>query len=270
LTRRERKGNRVGTIVFAAIVAVVFIMIFALPQFYISNINITGMRVITKEQIIALGNVKTGNHIFLGVNGNIKDFFQLRHRALEKVLLANLPYLKNIQIKSIFPSVLQLELEERVEVAYIAISDGCVVIDSEGIVLEVLGKSDLRGIPIIEGISANQVQLGKKASVDLPGAMTQAVVLLNDVINADKDSRVDVKLLSCIKTIRPIQEGLLYITIQLPVTGEDFIVKIKNSSDNVENLVWLRFALSQRKLDGKGKGILDLTSTQRVFIPENQ
>lgn len=269
LTRQERKANRVGTMVFFAILSVSLIMILALPQFYVSTIKITGLRVITEEQVVSLGNLKAGSHLFQGVSGSLKDLFQLRHKNAEQLLQENLPYLKNVEIKSVFPSVLSVTLEERVEVAYIAISDGCVIIDSEGIALEVLPNTDSRGIPVIEGVMANQVQLGKKTTVDLPDALTEAIVLLNDIINADKDSRVDVKLLPTIKTIRPMQDKILFLTILLPGTGEEFIVKVKNSSVNIDNMIWLRFALQQGRLEGKGKGILDLSTTQKVFQPEN-
>jgi cell division septal protein FtsQ len=268
LTRRERKANRTGTMVFWAMIASAVLMVLVLPQFYIGSIEISGLRVNTEEQVKTIGNLKTGMHLFKGVNGSLKDLFQLRHKSSEDLLCQNLPYIKSVKIRSVFPSVLKIDVEERVEVAYIAISDGCVIIDSEGVALEMLNSADSRGIPVIEGIMANQVGVGRKISVDLPEYLTEAIVLLNDVINADKDTRVDVKLLPGIKTIRPIQDKTLFLTLLLPNTGEEFIIKIKNSDNNLEDMVWLRFALQQRKLEGKGKGVLDLSSPQKVFIPE--
>jgi len=131
-----------------------------------------------------------------------------------------------------------------------------------------LRDSGSLGIPVIEGISVSSVQSGRKAVVDVPQALTNAILLLNDIINADKDTGVKVKLLPRIKTIRPIQGDILFITIQLPDTDEEFIVKVRNSKENGDKKKWLRYALEQRKLEGKGKGILDLTSTQKIFIPD--
>ncbi len=256
--------------VFFGIAALVLLLIFVLPQFYVSTIKITGQRIVTQEQILTIGKLKEGSHLFQGVSGAWKDLFQLRHKNAEELLTANLPYIKRIEIKSVFPSILSVVLEERVEVAYIAISDGCVIIDSEGVALEVLSNTDSRGIPVIEGITANKVQLGQKTAVDLQSSLSEAIVLLNDIINADKDTRVNVKLLPTIKTIRPMQDEILFLTIHLPKTGEELIVKVKNSSVNIDNMIWLRFALEQGKLEGKGKGILDLSSSQKVFQPEGQ
>ena len=269
LTRQEKKANRTGTMVFLGILVVSLVLIFALPQFYVSTIQINGKRIVTEEQVLSIGGLKEGSHLFQGVSGALKDLFQLRHRNAEKALMENLPYIKNIEIKSIFPSILSVTLEERVEVAYIAISDGCVIIDSEGVALEVLGSAGERGIPVIQGITANKVQLGQKTAVDLQSSLSDAIVLLNDIINADRDTRTDVKLLPAIKTIRPMQEGILFLTVQLPKTGEELIVKVKNSSINADNMLWLRFALEQGKLEGKGKGILDLSTSQKVFQPES-
>ena len=269
LTRRERKANRVGTTVFFSILSLSILLVLALPQFYVSSLKITGQRVITSEQVVSIGDLKTGSHLFQGVSGSLKDLFQLRHKKTEQLLAANLPYLKSVVVQSVFPSVLSITLEERVEVAYIAISDGCVIIDSEGVALEVLPNTDSRGIPVIEGVMANQVQLGKKTAVDQPDALNEAIVLLNDIINADKDNRTEVRLLPAIRTIRPMQDKILFLTILLPGTGEELLVKVKNSSANIDNMIWLRFALQQGKLGGKGKGILDLSTTQKVFQPGN-
>jgi cell division septal protein FtsQ len=239
-----------------------------LPQFYISSIKITGQRVITQEEVVAAAGIETGSHLLAGVSGTLKDIFQLEHAKTEQLLLEKLPYLKSVEVKSVFPSVLSITLEERVEVAYIAISDGCVIIDSEGVALEVLAGAGTLGIPVIEGIVADRVQLGEQTAVDLPDSLTEAIVLLNDIINADKDTRIDMKLLATIKTIRPMQDDILFLTIQLPDTGENLIVKVKNSSVNIDNMIWLRFALEQGKLSGQGRGILDLSSSQKVFLPE--
>ncbi|MHB1484656.1 MAG: cell division protein FtsQ/DivIB [Saccharofermentanales bacterium] len=257
-----------GTLLIISILLISALMVFALPQFRISSVEMTGLRVIKEKQVSDMLEITAGDHIFLDVNGSLKDLFQMRHTKSEQMLLKNLPYIKKVEIRSVFPSKLSIAVTERIEVAYIAISDGCVIIDAEGVVLEVLRESGPPGIPVIEGVSVSSVQSGQKAAVDVPDSLTNAIVLLNDIINADKDTSAKVKLLPRIKTIRPIQDDILFVTILLPVTDEEFIVKVRNSKENAEKMKWLRFAMEQRKLEGKGKGILDLTMTQKIFIPE--
>lgn len=269
MTKQERRANRTGTIVFFTIVAASLLLVLSLPQFYVSSIKITGQRVVTEEQVLSTAGLSTGPHLFQGVNGSLKDLFQLRHKKAEEMLLENLPYIKAVKIRSVFPSVLSVVLEERVEVAYIAISDGCVIIDSEGVALEVLASRGSDGIPVIEGVAALEMRLGSVIAVDLPDALSDAIVLLNDIINADRDTRSDTRLLPAVLSIRPLQDDILYMTIQLPGTGEELIVKVKNSDANAENMIWLRFAMEQGQLEGKGKGVLDMTSSQKVFRPES-
>lgn len=268
LSKREIKANKRGTIVFTFFIVLIFLLIFLLPQFYVSKIEITGSRVITNEQVVKYANLKEGSHLFNGINGSLGNLFQMRHSKSENMLLENLPYLKSVTIKSVFPSRILVDLNERIEVAYVAINDGCVIIDASGVALEVLSDLKYDGIPVIEGILATQFTCGQKVTVDMPQSLNYAIVFLNDVINADKDTRIDIKLLPRIKIIRPIQNNMLFLTVQLPDNNEELIVKLKNSTKNIDDMIWLRFALNQGKLQGLGKGYLDLTSFQKVFVPE--
>lgn len=270
VTNRSKKADRTSALVVTAIIASFVAVSLMLPQFYISKIDISGLRVIDREKLISTGELKTGKHLLYGINGSFKSIFSLRHTKSEQMLLKTLPYLKTIVIKSDFPSVLSVVLEERVEVAYISIEDGCVIIDANGIALEVIERDKDFNIPIIEGIQAYQVMLGQKVGVDLTDYLNQSIILLNDIINADKDDRVGVKLLSCTSSIRPVQDKIFFLTLNIPQNKEELIVKIKTDSRTLDNMKWLRYALQQGNLSGKGKGVLDLTSTQKIFIPEKQ
>jgi cell division septal protein FtsQ len=270
VTNRSKKADRTGALVVTAIIASFVAISLMLPQFYISRININGLRVIDREKLIATGELKTGKHLLYGINGSFKNVFSLRHTQSEQKLLKSLPYLKSVVIKSVFPSVLSVVLEERVEVAYISIEDGCVIIDANGIALEVIERDNDLDIPVIEGIQAFKVMLGQKVAVDLADYLDQSIVLLNDIINADKDARLEVKLLSCTTSIRPVQDKIFFLTLNMPQNKEELIVKVKTDTGTPGKMTWLRYALQQGSLSGYGKGVLDLTSTQRIFIPEKK
>jgi hypothetical protein len=173
-----------------------------------------------------------------------------------------------VEIRSEFPFVLSVALEERVEVAYISIKDGYVIIDAEGIALEVLPKADDIGIPVVEGITISNVHLGSIARVDKPDYLNQTIVLLNAVINAQRDTRTDVDILPYIASIRPVGDNLIFLTLMFPGDVPPLSVKAKVSDDLVEDMLWLRFAISQGKLEGLGNGVVDLTTEQRVFVPD--
>lgn len=267
--RRGRRTNRISTYVILCVVAVGALILFALPQFYISDILISGQRIVTTAEILDTAGLQKGRHLLSGVRGSISEMFSLRHTDEEQRLMENLPYIKSVEIRSIFPYVLSVALEERVEVAYISIKDGYVIIDADGIALEVLPKDAAIGIPIIDGITVSNIILGSKAQVDKPDYLNQTVILLNAIINAQKDSRTDYKILPSIITIRPVGNDLIFLTLKLPESGDALSVKTKLSSDLQEDMLWLRFAMQQGKLEGLGSGVLDLTTEQRVFIPDN-
>lgn len=267
--RRGRRTNRISSYVIFCVAAVGALILFALPQFYISDIRITGQRIVTTAEILDTAGLQKGRHLLSGVKGSISEMFSLRHTEEERLLMEKLPYIKSVVIRSVFPYVLSVALEERVEVAYISIKDGYVIIDADGIALEVLPKDEAIGIPIVDGITVSDIVLGSKAQVDKPDYLNQTVILLNAIINAQKDSRTDFEILPSIVTIRPVGNDLIFLTLKLPESGDALSVKTKLSSDLQEDMLWLRFALQQGKLEGLGSGVLDLTTEQRVFIPDN-
>ncbi|MHB1453288.1 MAG: cell division protein FtsQ/DivIB [Saccharofermentanales bacterium] len=267
--RRGRRANKISSYVILCVAAVAALILFALPQFYIGEIRISGQRIVTTAEIVEKGGLREGSHLLSGVKGSISEMFSLRHTEAEQLLMEQLPYIKSVEIRSVFPSVLSVALEERVEVAYISIKDGYVIIDADGIALEVLPKDDAIGIPIVEGITVSDIILGAKAQVDKPDYLNQTVILLNAIINAQKDSRTDFEILPSILTIRPVGDNLIFLTLSLPESGDTLSVKTKLTSDLQEDMLWLRFAMQQSRLEGLGSGVLDLTTEQRVFIPDN-
>jgi len=54
----------------------------------------------------------------------------------------------------------------------------------------------------------------------------------------------------------------------LPDTGEELTVLARVSTNISEDMIWLRFAILQGALNGRGKGVLDMTGENRVFIPD--
>lgn len=266
--RFKRKHSYKGTLVVFLVMMVGLALIYFLPQFYIKNINVTGLRVLTNEKIILAGELKTGVHIFSGVKGNISDIFSLRHPEIEKNLTNNLSFIKRVSVRSVFPSILDVAIEERIEVAYISIEDGFLIIDADTVALEVFPKDSKLKIPIIEGVVIYDYQLGQIVKVDKATYLNKAAYLLNAIFETDMDTRVKIKLLESIESIRPVGEDIFFLKIRLP-NDKTLNVKAANSYSFQEDALWIRFALEQGKLNDLGKGYLDLTTSQKVFIPED-
>ncbi len=266
--RAGRRSGRTGTRIVLLLLAAGALMLFALPQFYIAEIRISGERILSEEEIVSRAGLETGRHLLAGISGSPGELFELRHTREEKILKESFPYIKTVEIRSVFPSILSVTIEERVEVAYISIKDGYLIIDADGIALEVLPKGGETGIPVVEGLTAGDIVLGARVLVDKPDYLSQTVILLNAIINAQKDTRTDYRILPDVISIRPVGSDLLFLTLK---TGEDsgtITVKARISADLEDDMVWLRFAMQQGKLKGLGSGVLDMTTQQKVFVPD--
>ncbi len=263
--RKPRKG----TLVIVLLLVSFALLVYLLPQFYIGQIRVSGQRVVTKDEIIKSAGLRTGEHILFGVGGSLADIFSLRHPEVEKTIADSFPYVKSVVVRSELPSVLSVALEERIEVAYISIQDGYLLIDAEGVALEVLPKSELPEVPVIEGIIVRSVDLGSQAGVDKQDYLNQTAVLLNSIFRADMDARAGSKLLGAIRSIRPVGEDVAYLKLAVQDKDDLLNVKVRASDDIDDDMLWLRFALDQQKLSLLGDGVLDMSTTQRVFVPED-
>lgn len=238
-----------------------------LPVFRLQTYEITPTRAMTTAAIAAAVPQRPGDHLFEGLGPELNRWLGLRYGRTEDKLARDFPYIRSVRAYLDFPSRMRIEIEERVEVAYVSIPDGCVLLDKEGYALLILPVPP-PGIPVIEGVSVRSLNLGQPLTVQVPDSMNSAVSLLGAIIDADKDTRTPQKLLSQVRQIRPLSNGRLFLTLVLPATGDELTVTAETSMDQLDDMLWLRFAMDQGALDNRGKGVLDLTGTRRIFIPD--
>lgn len=247
----------------AALVAGVIV----LPPFHVQEIRINPTRAMTPEAIRAALPIQDNQHLLVGLGPDVLRLLSLRYGKAEDALSRAFPYIRELEVRLDFPGAVTVQIEERVEVAYVSIPDGCVMLDKESYALRILPTAPAE-IPVIEGVQVTSLILGEILTVDAPEAMNSAVSTLSAIIDADKDTRTPQKLLTQILKIRPLSDGRLFLTLALPATGDELTVACENSSDLLDDMLWLRFAMDQGALDHRGKGVLDLTGTRKVFIPD--
>jgi cell division septal protein FtsQ len=263
--RRHRSWRRpLGSL--AALLTVSLLIAF-LPAFRLSRYEISPTRAIATDAIAAAVPQKPGQHLFSGLGPDLPHWLGLRYGRTEMLLKEKFPYIRTVRASLDFPSQMKIEIEERVEVAYVAIPDGCVLLDREGYALTILDQPPA-GIPVIEGVTAASLALGQPLTVHSPETMNRAVSLLSAIIDADKDTRTSQKLLSQVRQIRPLANGRLFLTLVLPATGDELTVAVDRGDSLPDDMLWLRFAMDQGALDNRGKGVLDLSGTRRTFIPD--
>jgi hypothetical protein len=267
MSRPRKKGGRPGLFLTIAILAAMLLMVWLLPAFRLQKIETSELRSLVAADVQTTSGLEIGQHLFQGLGGSLNQIIQLRYPGVESKLTAAYPVIKNVTARLHFPGQISIEITERMEVAYVAILDGCVMVDKEGVALRILTAVP-DSIPVIEGVSATSLLLGQPLGVDVPSAMNSAISLMGAIIEADKDNRPEIALLPQIRKIRPIGGQNLYLTVVLPKTGEELSVKAETSSDQTEDMLWLRFALAQGVFNGRGKGVLDLTGSRKTFIPD--
>jgi hypothetical protein len=256
-----------GRLTLLGAVIVASALIWLLPAFHAEQIEISGLQTLTQEDVLMASGLDEGQHLFQGVGGSFGQLLQLRYAAAENQLYNAFPVIRSVEARLRFPGQISLTIVERVQVAYVAIPDGCAMIDKDGVAIKIMPAAP-DGIPVIEGVTVTSLKLGDPLGVDVPAAMNSAISLMGAIIDADKDNRTTTLLLPLISKIRPLSGRRLYVTVVLPKTGEELYVEAESSSDMGEDMLWLRFALDQDAFNNLGKGVLDLTGGRRTFTPD--
>jgi hypothetical protein len=265
----RHKGRLAAGLVTLALLALIAGLVFMLPQFRAGSISVTDTRAMTTGQILEASGLSEGQHLFKGIGGGIPQWFGLRYGPAEERLRAQFPSIRTVTARLDFPGAIDIVIDERIEVSYLKIPDGCVLVDKEGYALRILPEPP-PDIPVIEGISVVQLSVGKSLTVDLPDSMNHALSVMGAIIDADKDTRSTLRILPMVRKIRPVSGRDVYLTLVLPYAGEELTVLSRVSATTGEDMTWLRFAILQGALDGRGKGVLDMTGKNRVFIPDRK
>jgi len=256
-----------GILATIMLLAVLLLLVWLLPVFHLSEIETHGLRTLDETEIKAVSGLTPDQHLLRGLGGSLTHILQLRYAFAENNLKAAYPSIRTAVVQMDFPRKIIIDIEERVEVAYLLVPDGCAVIDKSGYLIDILPTPPL-GIPVINGLKVTSMTLGQAISVDVPTVLNSAISLMGAIIDADKDDRTDLKLLPTISTILPVGGRNLYMVLILPGSRDELHVAVEIGPDLREDMLWLRFAVAQGVLDNRGKGILDLTGTRRTFIPD--
>lgn len=267
---KTRKGKWIPKLLITVFVlAVCGTAVWFFPPFRVQELQINkeNLRYLTVESIADACPIKKNQSVFLGLGGSLPLLWQGRYGKVEEKIESQFPTIRSAEVQYLWPGRVTVTIEERIEVAWISFTDGCVMIDKEGVALRAQSDPPV-GLPVIEGIVVRTMIQGQPLIVDDAEPLNRAIGLLGAIIEAERDPRPRVRLLPQIATIRPIGGRQLYMTLVVPQTGEELTVLVACDTDPVESMLWLRFALDQEVLNGRGKGILDLTGTHKTFIPD--
>ena len=136
------------------------------PFFNVKNFRVEGNSYYTDEEILVMGNCKTGGNIFIGI-----DTGDIRSR-LEKDA-----YMSSVKVKRVLPDTVKIQLEERKQTAAIVYGEKYVVVDGDGVVLRKTGV--MPEITVLKGLTISKLSVGEKVETEEKVLLRQTLQMLS-------------------------------------------------------------------------------------------
>lgn len=154
LIRRRRKRNVIkrAVITFVLLIAVLVTLCLKLSYFNVQNIGVGHNKLVSSEDVITLSKIYKGNNIFY-INTN----------KVRTNLFKN-PYILDAAIKRKLPNSILIDIKEREAVFFIEDNKKYIIIDKNGIVLEVRDNIDNMKLTRLEGLDVGNIKLGEELS----------------------------------------------------------------------------------------------------------
>lgn len=241
-----------------------------LPQFYIEKITVEGTKATDQNALVESSGIRLGDHLFSQISGDFLSIVSLRYGNVEKQLQRSFPSLETVEVKAEFPSTVRVHVTERKKIAYIQLPDAYAIIDTQGYVIQLIGGRVEEGRPAILGLPVEAAVLGQPVALTEQQGFNNALLLLNAILAADNSNAgsKDFSLMACVKSLRPVAGGPLFLSLRLPEREKELLVKVGSLRNITADMEWLRFAASQGHFQDTGEGILDMSGEEYTFKPK--
>lgn len=225
----------ITTIIVLGSLLLLAVMLYFLPIFRVKEVNVSGLNVVSQEDIEkAIGYDKEQN-IFILLLGGIK----------EKTL--SLPEIKDCDYKLEGLRILNIKVNEIRVAGYIPYLNEYVYIDSDGKVVDI-SREKKEGIPLIEGLEFTSFSLGKLLDVSNEESLKIIIEVTNVLNKYNISSQIDSIDVNDSENI-----SLFVGTIEVGIgTIEECDHKIRMAMEAIKNL------------EG-AKGYLDVRSSSDKF-----
>ena len=136
------------------------------PLFDVEEYTVEGNNYYTDEEILVMGNCKTGGNIFIGTD--VRDI---------KTRLEKDAYMASVKVKRILPDKIKIELDERRQLAAIVYGEKFVVVDGSGTVLRKTGV--MPEITVLKGLTISKLSVGEKVEAEEKVLLRQTLQMLD-------------------------------------------------------------------------------------------
>lgn len=184
------KKTFIKLITAVVIFVVLWALIFKLPFFNVSKIEINGMDNLTEEQVLSMLTVSEGDNIFSFSTSKCEKQLSKSH------------YVKDVEVSRKLPDTVIVNLDEYKLRGYVPYMGSYLYINEDGLILDIQ-KDITKQLPVVEGLKFDSFTVGEVLQVENPGAFTTMVELsrlfekyklLTDIIRVDVNNVDDVHL----------------------------------------------------------------------------
>lgn len=150
-SKKENKNSGASVIIFFFILVIFSLCIGIVfsPSFDVSEVIAQDGVNVGSGEIISVAEIKIGVNIL-----------KQKYKTIKSNILS-LPYIKDVNIKLIFPDKVEINYTEREPYALIKYLESYVVVDKFGYILEIIKENRFENLPIIYGIDAESYDLGE-------------------------------------------------------------------------------------------------------------
>lgn len=165
---KKHRRNPKKRFYYLGIILIFIMMILGItfsPIFKVSDVEVTGNKLYTKDEIVKMLNLNEGNNIFYLLTKDIKQQLK-KYKKIE-----------DVKVDFIFPNKIRLNVIENPPLGYVCQGNNYIYIDKNGVVIDISDNAP-RDIPIITGLGVNEFELGKNINIEDNGIFED----LNDLI----------------------------------------------------------------------------------------
>ncbi len=172
--KKRRKSKMSPLVKLLIVIALgVGLYFFASSSFFdVTEFEVKGNVYYSEDEILTMGNCKTGGNIFWGSGcGDIK-------KRLEKDA-----YMEKVKVKRILPDKISIELTERTQIAAVVYGENYVVVDAGGTVLR---KTEAEPeLTLIYGLTISKLEVGQLIEAEQKVLLRQTLEMLDIMSKSD-------------------------------------------------------------------------------------
>ena len=173
--KRKRKLKMPGffTRIFIILGVIIAVTAFSLSSFFtVDTIDVQGNKYFTDEEISNMAHASTGQNIIYKLNkGNMLNY-------LEKN-----PYIEEARVYRKLPSIIVINVKERIQIAALTYGDQFLIIDNKGTLLRITKTKPK--LTIVTGFKVKKVKLGEPVEVNSPDLFKELLSLLKSMEAGD-------------------------------------------------------------------------------------